>query len=144
MTRFLLVAGAILGALSVVSGAFAAHALQGVLSERALGWYDTAVTYHAHHALALLLCGVMAHIGYLNRALRVAGLALLSGTVIFSGSLYVMAFTGMTWLGAVTPIGGVLLIVGWVALATSALGAPAMEQSSPRTYSQTSQTVAER
>ncbi len=128
MNRFLLVSGALLGALSVVSGAFAAHALQSTLSERALGWHNTAVTYHARHAIALLICGLIAGLGdalgYVTvrarRALRVAGLALLTGTVIFSGSLYLMAFTGMTWLGAVTPIGGVLLVVGWVSLAIGA------------------------
>lgn len=119
MTRFLLVTAALLGALAVLSGAFGAHALNDVLSERSRGWYDTAVTYHARHAIALLGCGLLAATGHRDRALLVSGLCLLAGTLVFSGSLYIMSFTGATWLGAITPIGGVLLIVGWLALAFS-------------------------
>ena len=120
MTRFLLVSSAILGALAVLSGAFGAHALDGAFSERAQGWYDTAVTYHARHALALLGCGLLAATGHREPALWISGACLLAGTLVFSGSLYSMAFTGATWLGAVTPIGGLLLIIGWLTLAVSA------------------------
>ncbi len=124
MTRLLLTSGAVLGALAVLSGAFGAHALQGMLGERALGWYDTAVTYHARHSLALLACGILGTLGYHGRSLSVAGLCLLAGTLVFAGSLYTMAFTGLTWLGAITPIGGVLLIVGWSALVISVWRGP--------------------
>jgi len=122
--RWTLVSGALLGALAVASGAFGAHALQGVLSERARVWYDTAVTYHAGHALALLACGLLAlHVGASGasgRALRVSAFAFLGGIALFCGSLYLMAFTGWTRLGMITPIGGVLLITGWIALAVAA------------------------
>ncbi len=98
-------------------GAFGAHALQGTLPARAQGWYATAVDYQGLHALALVLCGVLGLVREPARALSFAAPALLAGTLVFSGTLYLMAFTGLTWLGAVTPIGGVLLILGWSALA---------------------------
>lgn len=130
--KWMLVCGAALGALAVASGAFGAHALQGVLSERAHGWYDTAVTYHAGHALALLACGLLSlHVGALGGAastastpLTVAALAFLGGIVVFSGSLYLMAFTGWTRLGMLTPLGGLALIGGWIALGVAALRLP--------------------
>lgn len=119
--RWMLVTAALLGALAVGTGAFGAHALEGVLAERARGWYDTAVTYHATHALALLACGLVAvhaPVGSTTpRSLTAAGAALLIGIVLFSGSLYLMAFTGWTRLGMITPLGGLALIVGWLSLA---------------------------
>ena len=129
-TRASLVAGAALGALAVALGAFGAHALQGVLSERALGWFATAVDYHARHALALLACGLLGGLRERlsgaserdapGRTLGIASACFVAGIAIFSGSLYLMAFTGATWLGAITPIGGVLLVAGWVALGVAA------------------------
>lgn len=120
MNKWILISGALLGASAVMTGAFGAHALQSVLDDRARGWYDTAVTYHAGHALALLITGIVSlHIGSGagKSAVRCAGICLLLGVMIFSGSLYVMAFTGITKLGMITPIGGVFLIVGWLSLA---------------------------
>ena len=124
--KWMLIAGAVLGALGVAAGAFGAHALEGVLSERARGWYDTAVTYHGRHALALLACGLLSlHAGGSGGgATGVAAVAFTGGVVLFSGSLYLMAFTGWTRLGMVVPLGGALLIVGWVALAIAALRLP--------------------
>ena len=124
--RRMLVGGAALGALAVASGAFGAHALEGVLDERARGWYDTAVTYHAGHALALVACGLLAlHVGRAgSRALAVAGVAFAAGIALFSGSLYLMAFTGWTRLGMITPLGGVALIAGWIAFAVAAARLP--------------------
>ncbi len=123
MSKWMLVAGALLGATAVMSGAFGAHALQATLNTKALGWYDTAVTYHAGHALALLCCGLLSlHIGpnpgrgWLN----VAGACFLAGIMVFSGTLYAMAFTGITKLGMITPIGGLFLIIAWLSLAISA------------------------
>lgn len=144
MNKWMLVSGAVLGALAVASGAFGAHALQGVLSERARGWYDTAVTYHAGHALALFACGLLAlhvdtmidlsgsattdNIGIAATAslqwLRIAAVAFLIGIGLFAGSLYLMAFTGWTKLGMITPLGGLSLIVGWLALALAAVRLP--------------------
>jgi uncharacterized membrane protein YgdD (TMEM256/DUF423 family) len=120
VNKWILICGALLGASAVMTGAFGAHALQSVLDERARGWYDTAVTYHASHALVLLVTGLVGlHIrsGAGKSAVLCAGICLLSGVMIFSGSLYVMAFTGITKLGMITPIGGAFLILGWLSLA---------------------------
>lgn len=118
--KWLLICGALLGATAVVSGAFGAHALQGVLGERARGWFDTAVTYHSQHALALLAAGLLAGFVQGSVAPYIAGIGFLIGTALFSGSLYLMAFTGWTKLGMITPIGGLFLIAGWIALAVAA------------------------
>lgn len=122
-SRWMLVLACLLGALAVMSGAFGAHALQGVLDERARGWYDTAVTYHARHALALLGCGLLSlHAGKAAGQgwTLAAGICFALGTLIFSGSLYAMAFTHITRLGMITPIGGLLLIIAWICLALAA------------------------
>lgn len=107
--------GAALGALGVALGAFGAHGLEARVTDPAqLEWWHTAARYHLLHAVALL--GVAAH----PARPRVAGWLFVAGIAIFSGSLYVMALTGLRWLGAITPIGGVCLIAGWVALALAA------------------------
>lgn len=115
--------GAFLGALAVVLGAFGAHALREVLSEKGLALWETAVRYHFYHALALLLAGLVYH--------RAAGIRLIwssrffiAGFLLFCGSLYGLAFreissVNLSWLGPVTPIGGLCLILGWLLLAFS-------------------------
>lgn len=120
--KWMIVAAALLGATAVMSGAFGAHALQGVLSAQARGWYDTAVTYHAGHALALLGCGLLGlHLGDAATTwLNVSGICFTAGVLVFSGSLYSMAFSGITRLGMITPIGGLLLIIAWLSLAMAA------------------------
>ncbi len=127
MSKWMLIAGAVFGASSVMSGAFGAHALQAVLMGKQLDWYDTAVTYHAGHALALLACGLLnlhvsspANIGAGQRWLVAASVCFATGILVFSGTLYAMAFTGLTRLGMITPLGGVLLICGWLNLAVAA------------------------
>lgn len=127
MTQWILVSGAILGALAVATGAFGAHALQGVLDDRARGWYDTAVTYHAGHALALVACGLAALFATTPGVgadaspwLNTSGICFVLGILIFSGSLYTMAFTGITRLGMITPVGGLFLIIAWLCLAAGA------------------------
>ena len=123
MSKWMLVAGALLGATAVMSGAFGAHALKGMLNVKAQGWYNTAVTYHAGHALALTMCGLLSlHLGSRpgNGWLKVAAGCFLTGVIVFSGTLYAMAFTGFTQLGMVTPIGGLFLIIAWLCLAVSA------------------------
>ncbi len=127
MTQWIVVTGAVFGALAVGTGAFGAHALQGVLDDRARGWYDTAVTYHAGHALALLGCGLTAlFIGASTDTtgatswINASGICFVLGIIVFSGSLYTMAFTGITRLGMITPIGGLLLIIAWLCLAVAA------------------------
>lgn len=109
-----------MSAIAVMSGAFGAHALQGVLSERSRGWFDTAVTYHAQHALALIATGLLAGFTQGGTAPAIAGACFLIGITLFSGSLYLMAFTGWTKLGMITPIGGLFLIAGWLAFTLAA------------------------
>ena len=114
--------GAALGAIAVLAGAFGAHALQGRLADKALATYEVAVRYQTYHALALVLCGLLAERGW-----RTAGAAraFAAGVLVFSGSLYGLVLTGATWLGAVTPLGGVLLVLGWALLAFGGKGATA-------------------
>ncbi len=113
--KIFLLFGAIYGFCTVAFGAFAAHGLQGVLSTRALAVFHTGVDYQAIHALALLLVGLLAR-HRISHALRFAGWAFLSGVLIFSGSLYLLTLLDLTWFGAMTPIGGVMLLLGWGAL----------------------------
>ena len=112
--------GALYGLLGVALGAFGAHALKARLTGELLPIWKTAVEYHFWHALALVLVGVLA----LQRpatALNVAGGAFALGVLVFSGSLYALALSGVRGLGAVTPVGGVLLMVGWAALLWAAV-----------------------
>jgi uncharacterized membrane protein YgdD (TMEM256/DUF423 family) len=113
---------AIFGALAVGLGAFGAHGLAGRLDE--LGrtdTYETAVSYHFYHSLALLLLGGIMSIYTSIKAFKISALLFVSGIVIFSGSLYVLSLTGMNWLGAITPFGGVAFILGWVSLLVGAI-----------------------
>lgn len=105
-----------LAALAVIAGAFGAHLLEARLSVEAQEWWQTAVRMHFWHAIALWISGMQAQGG---RTARLAPSAFLIGILLFSGSLYLMAITDWRFLGAVTPVGGVLLILGWVALAAS-------------------------
>lgn len=113
--------GAVIMALSVGIGAFGAHMLEDVISSDALTVYETGVQYHMIHGLAVILAGICG--GWLgeSRKLRLAGLLFIAGVIIFSGSLYVLALSGVKWLGAITPIGGVSFIAGWLLLAAGAL-----------------------
>ena len=110
--RRILLAGALLAAAAVALGAFGAHALRDTLDARALGWWQTAVQYQMWHALALIALAAVP----LARPGRPA-LLLGSGTAIFAATLYLMALTGLRWLGAVTPTGGAMMIAGWLLLA---------------------------
>lgn len=116
----ILAAGAILAAIGVAFGAFGAHALRTTLDARHLGWWNIGVQYQMWHAVGLVaLAGVPVRVG-------LPAVLIAAGTVIFSGSLYLMALTDARWLGAVTPIGGASMIAGWVVLGWRAgrLGAP--------------------
>jgi uncharacterized membrane protein YgdD (TMEM256/DUF423 family) len=115
-----LVTGATLGGLAVVLGAFGAHGLETRVDAEMLAVFETGVRYHMYHALALLVVGLMA-VRRDSAWIRAAGWFFLAGVVVFSGSLYLLTMTGVRWLGAITPIGGVALIVGWAALAVGAL-----------------------
>ena len=111
--------GALFGAAAVCLGAFGAHALAEVMSDRQVEVWDTAVQYQLVHALGLLLCGLLAR-EESARSLRVAGWCFGLGMLLFSGSLYWLALGGPRFLGPVTPLGGVAFIAGWLALAISA------------------------
>ena len=104
---------AFLLALAVVLGAFGAHGLKSHLTAEMMSVYKTGVEYHFYHALGLLLVGVLAVV-MPELSFKWPALFLFIGIILFSGSLYVMAVTGIKWLGAITPIGGVSFIVGWV------------------------------
>jgi uncharacterized membrane protein YgdD (TMEM256/DUF423 family) len=105
--------GAGLGALAVVTGAFGAHALKDTLTPEALELWHTAVLYHALHAIALVLYGLLDREGKAN----FPGRSFTGGIALFSGSLYALALGAPKWTGLVTPVGGVLLILGWIAFA---------------------------
>jgi uncharacterized membrane protein YgdD (TMEM256/DUF423 family) len=112
--------GAFLGGLAVIAGTFGAHGLQGKVEPSGLQTFEIGVRYQMYHALALLAVGLIARSFVAETAskpLSVAGWSFLVGTLIFSGTLYALVLSGQKWLGAITPIGGVLQIVGWVALA---------------------------
>jgi uncharacterized membrane protein YgdD (TMEM256/DUF423 family) len=114
--------GAVLGFLGVAAGTFGAHGLERVTVEaKALGWWSTGVLYHLVHALALLAVGLAATAAGAgdrpSRALTVAAWSFTAGVLVFSGSLYAMALGAPRWLGAITPLGGVAFLTGWVSLA---------------------------
>jgi uncharacterized membrane protein YgdD (TMEM256/DUF423 family) len=112
--KFFLVTGAALGAISVMIGAFGAHALRKILEASGRQeTFETAVKYQFYHVFALLAVGLlMLHIQ--DKYLQYAGLSFLAGIIIFSGSLYILCLTGVTKWGAVTPIGGTFMIIGWI------------------------------
>jgi uncharacterized membrane protein YgdD (TMEM256/DUF423 family) len=109
--------GAVLAGLAVALGAFAAHGMKGSHDAAALATFETGVRYQLYHALALLACGALAAQG---RRCRGAALAFAAGIGLFSGSLYALVWLDARWLGAVTPLGGVAFLVGWILLAAGA------------------------
>ncbi len=110
--------GSVFCGLGVGFGAFGAHALKDSLSEYAMGIFDTAVKYQMYHGLALLAVGfVSSRMGVFP--VKLAGILFSVGIIFFSGSLYILAISGIRWLGAITPIGGLCFIAGWISLAYS-------------------------
>ncbi|QAY79982.1 DUF423 domain-containing protein [Sphingosinicella sp. BN140058] len=120
--RTIALLGALLAGLGVALGAFGAHGLRSVLDVEALSWWQTGVQYQMWHAIALLAIAAFRSV----RTGLPAGL-IAAGTLIFAGSLYAMALTGARWLGAVTPIGGLLMIAGWCLLAWRLANPPPRE-----------------
>lgn len=102
------VAGAMLAAIGIAFGAFGAHGLRAMLDAQRLGWWETGVQYQMWNAIGLVALAAS------RRAMGRAALAIGLGTLLFSGSLYVMALTGQSWLGMVAPVGGLAMIAGWV------------------------------
>jgi uncharacterized membrane protein YgdD (TMEM256/DUF423 family) len=111
--------GGLSGCLAVAAGAFAAHALRDRLSADLLDVFQTGATYQMYHALALVGVGILLSRFSVGGStwLTVAGWLFVAGTLLFSGSLYALALSGTRWLGAITPIGGVAFLIGWLALA---------------------------
>lgn len=109
------------GFLAVGLGAFGAHALKHRLSADMLAVYETAVQYHFYHTFALLAAGLLMQIGLQHGALRAATWLFSVGIVLFSGSLYALALSGIKVLGAITPIGGLCFLAAWICLMVAAL-----------------------
>jgi uncharacterized membrane protein YgdD (TMEM256/DUF423 family) len=116
MQKFIFLSASVLGGMAVMIGAFGAHALKSVLeAEGRLDTFETAVKYQFYHTLALLMIGVLLYHIH-DKLLSYAGLSMIAGVLIFSGSLYILCLSGIRWMGAITPFGGLLMIVGWVLL----------------------------
>lgn len=116
MAKFWLVAAGIFGFLSVALGAFGAHSLKNILDDYGRSVYEKAVLYQMFHTMALFAVGLMQHFNK-ETSFSVAGWGFFVGIVLFSGSLYLLAVTGVKWLGAITPFGGVSFLFGWCWLA---------------------------
>lgn len=113
--------GAINAALSIALGAFGEHGLEKSLSEHYLQVFETGVRYHMYSALGLMLVALLAKQLNDSKLALIGARLILAGTVIFSGSLYVLSTTGISKLGIITPFGGVALIAGWIYVTTAAL-----------------------
>ena len=120
MSSFWFAAGAFAGAAGVAFGAFGAHALKARVTADLLLVFETGVRYQMYHAFALLAVA-WATTRWPGSWVTAAGWLFLAGIVVFSGSLYLMTLSGARWLGAITPIGGLCLIIGWLSLAAAAL-----------------------
>ena len=119
MAKLFITLASLSGMLAVVVGAFGAHALKGKLDQQVLGIFETAVQYHFYHSFALLAVGVIALSQPQTVMLKSSGWLFLIGIIVFSGSLYLLSITGVRWLGAITPLGGLAFIGGWACLAAT-------------------------
>ena len=119
MAQLAFILGALGGLLGVAFGAFGAHALRNRLDEYSLGVFETAVQYQFYHSLALLLTALMLLQFPTSSLLKSSVVLFLLGMLVFSGSLYLLSFTGARWLGAITPLGGLAFIAGWACLAAA-------------------------
>ncbi|YAI81765.1 MAG: DUF423 domain-containing protein [cyanobacterium endosymbiont of Rhopalodia sterrenbergii] len=121
MIKVFMIVGSTLAGLGVVGSAFARHGLKNRLSDHALDIFETGIKYQMYHSLALLLVVLLLIVKQnYSSSLLWAGYGFLVGILIFSGSLYALSLTGIKWLGAITPIGGVAFIVGWASLVINA------------------------
>jgi uncharacterized membrane protein YgdD (TMEM256/DUF423 family) len=112
MAKVWFLSAAVSGFLSVALGAFGAHSLKNILDEYGKSVYEKAVLYQMFHSMALFAIGVLQHL-FKGVSFSPAGFGFLIGILLFSGSLYVLAITGLKWLGAITPIGGLAFLFGW-------------------------------
>ncbi len=120
LERTLWIAGAAMAGLSVAIGAFGAHALRARLEPARLATFETAVQYHMLHAVALLAVAALMGRVQSQQLLLLSGGLFTAGIFLFSGSLYALAITGITWLGAITPLGGIAFIGGWLCMGIAA------------------------
>jgi uncharacterized membrane protein YgdD (TMEM256/DUF423 family) len=121
MDKVFFMIGSILGGLAVASGAFGAHGLKKMVSPEMLDTWDKAVRYQMYHALAFLaLAWALTHWPAQTKLLALGGWLFLAGVALFSGSLYILVLSGVKWLGAITPFGGVAMVAGWVCLLLAA------------------------
>jgi uncharacterized membrane protein YgdD (TMEM256/DUF423 family) len=120
MERAFFAIGSLVGGLAVALGAFGAHALEDRLTSDALSTYETAVRYQMYHALALYAAAYAVTRWHGSNLATWAGWFFVVGIVLFSGSLYLLSFTDIRWLGAIAPVGGAAFIIGWLCLALAA------------------------
>lgn len=120
MGKLFIILGGSFAFLSVVLGAFGAHGLKNKLTKDMLDIFQTGVHYQMVHALGLIGVGILLYMFSPSPSLHWSGWAMVFGIVIFSGSLYVLSLSGIKWLGAITPIGGILFLVGWLMLVFAA------------------------
>ena len=111
-----MISGAVLAALGVTAGAFGAHSLRGILSESMMDVFETGVWYHQIHALGMLIAGLSGML-FRHQAFARVGWVFFAGIVLFSGSLYILALSGIRTLGILTPFGGLAFLIGWLLLA---------------------------
>jgi uncharacterized membrane protein YgdD (TMEM256/DUF423 family) len=121
VAKFFVSTGAILAALGVTLGAFGAHGLRAKLEPRMLEVWQTGVEYHIYHALGLILIGVLSHQIGSGGLIKGSGVLMFIGILLFSGSLYLLALTRLSWLGAIAPLGGTSFIIAWLLLAAALL-----------------------
>ena len=114
--RSIIITGAILAGLAVIFGAFGAHGLKSKISPDDLSIFETGVKYQMYHALGLILMGILGF-HFPERVIQLPSTLMSLGILIFSGSLYILVVGGVRWMGAITPIGGLCLIAGWLLLA---------------------------
>lgn len=119
MAKLFITLASLSAMLAVAFGAFGAHALKGRLDEYALGVFQTAVQYHFYHSLALLAVGILAVSQPHTALLKSSGWLFFVGILVFSGSLYLLSISGIRWLGAITPLGGLAFLAGWACLAAT-------------------------
>jgi len=120
MQRIFLFTGALFAFIGIAAGAFGAHILKHQLSTEMLSVFETAVRYQMYHALGLILLASIPG-SLLGKWKSFTGWFFMTGTLLFSGSLYVLSLTGIRWVGAVTPIGGTIFLLGWLGLALGSL-----------------------
>ena len=114
--KSIIMTGVLLAGLAVMLGAFGAHALKAKVSPENLTIFDTAVKYHMYHALGLIFIGLLGF-HFPVKSIQIPAYLMMGGILIFSGSLYILVLSGIRWLEAITPIGGIAFIISWLLLA---------------------------